>query len=81
MAFTGIYKLQKTEFYNEYLKELSKYLMIFENGLLPSMNSFVYTKTNINQCKKEFHVTILVRQLVFRSNLFNRMMTCKVNIC
>ena len=27
MAFTGTYKLQNTEFYNEYLKALSKYLM------------------------------------------------------
>ena len=26
MAFTGTYKLQKTEFYNEYLKALSKYV-------------------------------------------------------
>ena len=27
MAFTGTYRLQKTEFYNEYLKALSKYLI------------------------------------------------------
>ena len=33
MAFTGTYKLQKTEFYNEYLKALSKYqiyVLIFD---------------------------------------------------
>ena len=28
MAFTGTYKLQKTEFYNEYLKALSKLKLI-----------------------------------------------------
>ena len=40
MAFTGTYKLQKTEFYNEYLKALSEYIYLLHLYVY-QMNSFV----------------------------------------
>ena len=45
MAFTGTYKLQNTEFYNEYLKALSKYLMyvwIFNTKIFRTISYDVY---------------------------------------
>ena len=50
MAFTGTYKLQNTEFYNEYLKALSKYLMyvwIFNM-------SFCTCMINLTKCSSSY---------------------------
>ena len=50
MAFTGTYRLQKTEFYNEYLKALSKYLMyvwIFNM-------SFCTCMINLTKCSSSY---------------------------
>ena len=69
MAFTGTYRLQKTEFYNEYLKALSKYLI------------YVWT-FNIIIFHKYLSVCTYMKNLTkCSSSYWNRNQICVNHIC